>query len=236
MCGRYVLFTEIQEIDDFLNSVDSGKYRAPDKQGKIELRSNFNVAPTNQMPVAFTNEEGQRVLSPMHWGFMGWKPKEGDRLFMPINTRDDKVMKSRMWKSPFLHKRCLVPANGFYEWTGSKGNKTPHYIYPKGGGLMAFAGIYSELAPESSDTAMSYSIITTTTNKVMEDIHDRMPVILHPSEFGDWLDPSNEDPDYLKEFLRPYPDDGIEEHIVSKAVGNVRNNEPGLIEKADLFN
>ncbi|WP_421773734.1 SOS response-associated peptidase [Gracilimonas sp.] len=235
MCGRYVLFKQIQSIDEFLNAVDSGKYRAPGKQGEFEFHPNYNVAPTNIMPVAYTNEEGKRILEPMHWGFMGWKPKKGDRPFLPINTRDDKVRKSRMWTNPFLHKRCIVPANGFYEWTGSKGNKTPHYIYPKSGDFMGFAGIYSELAPEDKGAERSYSIITTEPNKVMEDIHDRMPVILHPSEFDDWLNPENDDPNYLKDFLKPYPDDGIEEHIVSKAVGNVRNNEPGLIEKADLF-
>ncbi|MCH2449855.1 MAG: SOS response-associated peptidase [Gracilimonas sp.] len=235
MCGRYVIYQELDEINDFLNSIDSGKYRAPGKQGEFYFSPNYNVAPTNIMPVAFTNEEGKRILEPMHWGFMGWKPKEGDRPFLPINTRDDKVMKSRMWKGPFQHKRCIVPANGFYEWTGSKGNKTPHYIYPTQGKLMGFAGIYNDLAPEDKDADFSYSIITTSPNKVMEDIHDRMPVILHPEEFDDWLNPENDDPNYLKEFLEPYPDDGIEEHIVSKAVGKVQNNGPGLIEKADLF-
>lgn len=232
MCGRYVLYEELEEINYFLNTVDRGKFSS---EGRGLYHKNYNVSPTNVMPVALSNDEGQRVLEPMHWGFMGWKPKEGDRPFLPINARDDKVMKSSMWETSFLNRRCLVPANGFYEWAGSKSNKTPHYIHPAQDKCMAFAGIYSDLAPESAGVDMSYSIITTAPNKVMQDIHDRMPVIIHPSEFDDWLDPNNEDPNYLKEFLKPYPDDGIEEHIVSKAVGNVRINQPGLIEKADLF-
>jgi putative SOS response-associated peptidase YedK len=235
MCGRYVLYQELDDVNDFLNAVDSGRWRTPGKQGEFVFQPNYNVAPTNIMPVARVNEDGKRVLEPMHWGFMGWKPKEGDRPFTPINTRDDKVMKSRMWKTPFLQRRCIVPANGFYEWTGPKGNKTPHFIHPTDGKLMGFAGIYSELAPESSEAGMSYSVITTDPNKVMEDIHDRMPVILHPEEFDDWLNPENDDPNFLKDFLKPYPNDGIEEYIVSQAVGNVRNNQPGLIEKTDLF-
>ncbi|MAL18509.1 MAG: hypothetical protein CL670_12495 [Balneola sp.] len=239
MCGRYTLTAEEQqELEDFLNSIDQGiappLNRRPGKQTEIFF-ANYNVAPTHEMPVAFVNEEGQRVIVSMHWGFMGWKPKKGDKPFTPINTRDDKIMSSRMWKSPFLNRRCIVPANGFYEWTGSKGNKTPHYIYPKEGKFMGFAGIYSDIAPESSSVGQSYSIITTSPNKLMESIHDRMPVILHPEEFDDWLNPENTDPDFLLDFLEPYPDDALKEHIVPKAVGNVKNNEPGLIEKADLF-
>lgn len=232
MCGRYVLYQELDEINHFLNSVESRRYQADDKG---EFRPNYNVAPSHIMPVVYTNEDGKRILTPMHWGFMGWKPKEGDKPFLPINTRDDKVIKSQMWKDSFLHKRCIVPVNGFYEWSGSKGNKTPHFIYPSEGKLMGFAGIYNDLAPEGKDAEFSYSIITTSPNKIMDKIHDRMPVILHPEEFEDWLNPKNDDPKFLKVFLEPYPDDGIKEHIVSKAVGNVRNNEAGLIEKADLF-
>lgn len=235
MCGRYTLFKKIEEIITFLNANDSGKYRTPDDQGEIEFRPNYNVSPTHIMPVAYTGDDGKRVLEPMHWGFMGWKPKDGKTPFLPINTRDDTITEKPMWSRAFTQRRCIVPANGFYEWAGKKGNKTPHYIYPKDGEFMGLAEIYSDLAPEDKSIDMSYSIITTSPNKVVEHIHDRMPVILHPSEFDDWLCTENNDPDYLKDFLRPYPDDGIQEYIVSKSVGNVQNNGPGLIEKADLF-
>jgi len=124
-----------------------------------------------------------------------------------------------------------VPARGFYEWSGKKGSKTPHYIYPVKEKFIGFAGIYSDLAPEDKQSTRSYSIITTKPNKLMEMIHDRMPVILHPSEFSDWLNPDNQSPDFLTDFLRPYPDDGLDEYIVGKAVGNVRNNNETLIQK-----
>lgn len=233
MCGRYALFKKLEEINDFLNAIDSGRYRNPGRQENIEFGPNYNVAPTHVMPVALTNEENQTVIEPMHWGFMGWKPKPGTKPFLPINTRDDSVVEKPMWKKAFSSSRCIVPASGFYEWSGKKGSKTPHYIYPVKEPLFGFAGIYSPLSPE--DDLKSYSIITTSPNNVMENIHDRMPVILHPSEFDDWLNPENNDPDYLTDFLQPYPDDAMDEYLVSKAVGNVRNNEPGLIEKADLF-
>lgn len=225
MCGRYVLYEELDEIDHFLGVME--------RHG--EYHPSYNIAPSNVMPVAFTGEDGRRMLESMHWGFMGWQPKPGDSPFLPINTRDDSVAKKPMWTKAFAERRCIIPANGFYEWTGTKGNKTPYYIYPKGEPLFGFAGLYSDLAPDNRPARRSYSIITTSPNKVMEKIHDRMPVILHPSEFDQWLDPEQHDPKYLQEFLEPYPDDGLEEHIVPKAVGNVRNNEPGLIAKADLF-
>ncbi len=231
MCGRYTLtYEEQMDLESFLNALDGGLLL---KNHQQTMFANYNVAPSHIMPVAQCNEEGKRVLESMHWGFMGWKPKPGTKPFLPINTRDDSVAKKPMWKKAFSQNRCIVPAYGFYEWTGKKGNKTPHYIYPAGDPFFGFAGIYSDLVPEETEAQKSYSIITTSPNKVMEPIHDRMPVILHPSEFDDWLNPDNEDPNFLMDFLRPYPDDAMSEHIVGKAVGNVRNNEPGLIEKAD---
>lgn len=225
MCGRYGIY-DTKDISEFIKV---------DVSDEIAFDANYNAAPTQSLPVARTNENGKRAINAMHWGFMGWKPKPGDRPFTPINTRDDKILKSRMWKSPFLNNRCIVPANGFYEWTGKKGNKTPHFIYPKKGGLMGFAGIYSTLAPEGSPSVMSFSIITTSPNRLMEPIHDRMPVILLQEEFDHWLDPKNTDPEFLTHFLKPYPDEGLQEHIVGQAVGNVKNNDPWLIKKADLF-
>lgn len=225
MCGRYVLNKPLKEITEFLNASST----------LAEVSPNFNTAPTHEMPVAFTGETGARTVGLFHWGFMGWQPKHGSMPFFPINTRDDAIYSKPMWKKAFLEKRCIVPASGFYEWAGTKGNKTPHYIFSVSKPLMGMAGIYSDLAPGYSASQKSYSIITTSANKKMEKIHDRMPVILHPGEFDDWLNPANRDPAYLKDFLRPYPDDDLDAYIVSKAVGNVRNNEAGLIEKAGLF-
>lgn len=237
MCGRYVLYEELDEINDFLNSVDSGRWRTPGKQGEFTFQPNYNVAPTHIMPVAYTSEEGKRILMPMHWGFMGWKPKKGGKPFTPFNTRSESVTEKPMWSKAFTQRRCIVPVNGFYEWKGPRGDKTPYFIYPTEKKLMGIAGIYSNLAPEDKAAEMSFSMMITSPNKVMEEIHDRMPVILHPSEFDDWLNPENEDPNYLKEFLKPYADDGIKAHIVSQDVNSTRDriNEPYLLKKAELF-
>lgn len=222
MCGRYALFKLLDEIDHFLGLLE--------RRG--EITPNFNVAPTNRMPVAFVDDSGNRVAENMFWGFMGWKPKEGQKPFLPINTRDDSLIKKPMWQRAFTSRRCLVPMNGFYEWQGPKGKKVPHFIYPKDDELLVAAGIYSGLSP--IDGVRSYSVITTSPNSLMEPIHDRMPAFLHPSEFETWLDP-DQPLDLLLDMIQPYPNDAITEHIVAKAVGNVRNNSPELVEPATLL-
>ncbi len=233
MCGRYTLtYEEVTELEEFLYSAETDHLLK--NHGETSF-ANYNVAPSHHMPVACSDGDGRRMLTSMHWGFMGWKPKPGTKPFLPINTRDDSVTEKPMWKRAFTSNRCIVPASGFYEWAGKKGNKTPHYIYPIRDKFLGFAGIYSDMTPDDAEVQMSFSIITTSPNSVMKNIHDRMPVILHPSEFDDWLNPNNRDPDYLTDFLHPCPDDVISEHIVSKAVGNVRNNHEGLIQKAGLF-
>ncbi len=222
MCGRYALFKLLDEIDHFLGVLE--------RRG--EITPNYNVAPTHQMPVAYSDADGKRVAENMHWGFMGWKPKDGQKPFLPINTRDDSLTKKPMWQRAFSTRRCLVPMNGFYEWQGPKGKKVPHYIYPKESELLVAAGIYSGLSP--IDGVPSFSVITTSPNSLMEPIHDRMPAFLHPSEFDDWLN-ADQPEDFLLDMIQPYPDDAISEHIVSKAVGNVRNNSSELVEPATLF-
>lgn len=200
---------------------------------KGEITPNYNVAPTHAMPVAYLDEDGNRIAENMHWGFMGWKPKDGKKPFLPINTRDDSLTNKPMWQIAFQSRRCLVPMNGFYEWHGTKGKKTPHYIHPKNDReLLVAAGIYSDLSP--IEGTRSYSVITTQPNNLMKPIHDRMPAFLHPSEFDDWLD-SDQPSDLLLDLIQPYPDDALSEHIVSNAVGNVRNNYAGLIQKSELF-
>ena len=162
----------------------------------------------------------------MHWGFMGWKPKVGSSPLLPINTRSEQIGEKPMWRSVST-QRCLVPMNGFFEWSGTKGNKTPHYIQGVKNSILFAAGFYSPLSP--LDSLYSFSILTTRPNATMQDIHNRMPVFLHSSEWTHWLNPQLgiEDLNYL---LGPYPDDGLKSHIVPPAVGNVRNNEPHLIE------
>ncbi len=197
MCGRYTLtFEQVQELEEFLDAWDR------EKGDRTTPYGNYNVAPTHQMPVSFL-EEGRKIIENMHWGFMGWKPKPGQKPFLPINARDDSFGNKPMWTRA-LSKRCIIPISGFYEWKGPKGNKTPYYIYPTDGKFMAAAGVYSSLSPVEG--MKSYSVITTSPNSLMESIHNRMPAFLHPSEFEAWLNP-DADTKLLLDMLNPYPVD-----------------------------
>lgn len=238
MCGRYTLtFEKLQEIEEFLNAVDRGEY-----SGQIqEPYAQYNISPSyykhpDEVPklVVYVNEQGNRVIDTMFWGFMKYPERPGKKPFTLINARDDSLMEKDFWTDSFLYKRCLIPADGFFEWTGPKGKRMPHYIYPTEEKHVAFAGLYSTNAPKKSGVSKSFAIITTEPNAVVEPLHDRMPAILHPSEFDDWLNPDITDPNYLLDLLHPYPDDAINEHIVGK-FGGKNTSDPGLIEKADLF-
>jgi len=147
-----------------------------------------------------------------------------------INARSESVNSKKSFKRSFERHRCMVPAIGFYEWKGEKGNKTPYYIFPTHEELFTFAGIYSVWKSPKGEKVPTYSIITTEANNTMTELHDRMPVMLLKEEFDEWLDPTNRNASGLKELLKPFPDDAIGFHEVGKAVGKVQNNSKKLIE------
>jgi putative SOS response-associated peptidase YedK len=191
---------------------------------------NYNVAPTHRMPVVGENKDGQRTIRPFRWGLLPFWAKEKKVSYSMINARGESVDSKKSYKGLFRRKRCLVPASGFYEWTGKKGNKTPYYIYPTHEELSAFAGIYNVWESPEGETVPSYSIITTQANTKMAELHDRMPVMLLKEEWAEWLDPGNQNTQALKDLLHPFPDDAIGFHQVDKAVGKVQNNSKELIQ------
>ena len=222
MCGRYTLEQGLDEIEAFLNA-------KADAYG--QFHPTYNAAPSQNLPVAYRNERSDVVIEPMNWGFIGWPPKEGERPFSIINTRDDKITQKPMWNKAVSARRCIVPISGFYEWKGPKGKKTPYYIYSSSDPMLGLAGIYSNLSPWEDRRIKTYSIITTSPNAMMEGIHNRMPAILHPTEFEDWLNPDVSNASEVLDLIRPYPDAALAFHEVGRAVGNVRNDNPELIEE-----
>ncbi len=235
MCGRATLTFEKQmELEDFLNAVDSGQLPSLlDSHGGYH---NYNAPPTSVLPVCYKGDDGQRIIDPAYWWFMKWPTKDGKTNFKysTFNARADKLLSSNLWKSVISDPsaRCIIPLSGYYEFSGPKGNKTPYYFHPTGQKFFAAAGLYSKISP--NEGMNSFTIITTKPNDVQEPVHDRMPALLLPDEFDDWLNPGHST-DYIMEMLRPYPNDGMNQYIVSKEVNNAKNNHPGLIEKADLF-
>ena len=215
MCGRYSL-----------NDADEIPQRFSVKVKKdVTLKPNFNVAPTQVMPVITAAEDGTRQIEMMKWGIPRILGK--DLVKELINTRADKAF-GGFWRKTVCNRRCLIPANGFYEWKGSTGNKTPFFIYPKKSELFAFAGIWDTWKSEDGHEIKVYSIMTTEPNKEMSSIHNREPVMLHREDEASWIEPSNDSQDQLEHLLHPYEDNGLEIYEVSRDVNAVRNNNNRL--------
>lgn len=222
MCGRYTIY-QTKEL--------ANRYRVDDHdldELLASLRANYNVAPGQTLPVVTQDEA--RHLKLYRWGFIPSWAKDKNIGYKMINSRAETVFEKPMWKGAVLKHRCLIPANGFYEWKGSGKDKRPYYIYPKDQELFSFAGITSGWTDRNTGEIIeSFSILTTSPNKEMESIHDRMPVILKPSDEDRWLDPSQNTPESIADLLVPMKDDSLDMVEVSRDVNSVRNNDEHLI-------
>jgi putative SOS response-associated peptidase YedK len=220
MCGRYVL-----EAPEDLSE------RFQLRQLAIQLPHTWNAAPTNRLPVIVENQEGEREAQLMQWGLIPRWAKPGDKKALaPINARAETITEKPMFRNLVKRNRCLVPANGFYEWKNLGDHKQPYYITVPDDPLFAFAGLYESFTNDEGEETSTYTIITTEPNELMSTLHNRMPVILHPQDEEEWLDPEVTDPLQVERLLVPYPADEMEAFPVSRKVGNTRNDGPDLIE------
>ena len=219
MCGR---FTQRLSSADFARI-----FGARDLLESAGER--YNVAPSQRVAVVAEREE-ERVLEPMRWGLVpGWakSPLAGKH---PINARAETVAASPLFRHAFRATRCLVPADGFYEWQRlPDGRRQPHYISAPNDQPLAFAGLWSAWSERTSEAPalLTCAILTTTPNETMATIHDRMPVILTPEAWGLWLDRQS-DPSELQGLLRPYSGD-LRLYPVAPLVNSVRQQGPALI-------
>lgn len=216
MCGRYAL-TEPDELTDRFD------VEAPAEP----LKPNYNAAPGQFMPV-ITEQDGGRKLEVMKWGLVPVWAKDVKMGYKLINARAETLFAKNMWKSAVIKRRCLIPANGFYEWKRQDGGKTPFFIHPEDQELFAFAGVWESWHDPAGETLHSYSIITTEPNKEMAGIHNRMPVILRQEDEAAWLE-AGSDQQAIEQFLHPYHDGGLELFEVSKDVNIVKNNDGRLV-------
>jgi putative SOS response-associated peptidase YedK len=246
MCGRFALYTPPARIARYF-----GATLAESVDG--ERAPSWNVAPTDpvlgvrdrpaRLPEQNPQDEGvaeaggepERVLMSLRWGLIPWWSKDaksGSRLF---NARGETVATRASFREAFRERRIIVPADGFYEWHKTKtGARQPHYFSRADGQPLAFAGLAERWrdknAGPDAPVVRSCTVITATAGPDMAGIHDRMPVILDPATFDIWLDPANEDVEELRAFLRPPPAGTVVHHPVGPRIGNVRNNDPSLIE------
>jgi putative SOS response-associated peptidase YedK len=202
MCGRYSLHANPDVI-----ALMFGLSEIPAYQPR------YNIAPTAQVLIIRQNEAAM-----VRWGLVPRWAKDPSMGAQMNNARAETVAEKPSFQEAYRKRRCLVPANGFYEWKLENGLRQPYYIYPSSGQLFAFAGLW-----EQSQDLQTCAIITTDANEKMAAVHERMPVIVSPAEYSAWL--SGE-----AGLLRPCPDSAIDIRRVSRAVNNTRNENPGLIE------
>lgn len=230
MCGRYASSRPPELIAEKFDVAEV----------KTEsLKENFNVAPTTKVYAVLERstdeDEVQRQLRALRWGLVpSWAKdvKIGNRM---INARAESVAEKPAYRRALAKRRCLIPADGYYEWLAQAGRpKQPFFIRRRDGEQLAIAGLYElwrdKDAGDDAEWLWSCTIITTDANSATEHIHDRMPVVLSPKNWGPWLDPANSDTDRLAKLLVPAPAKDFEAFPVSTQVNNVRNNGPHLLD------
>lgn len=226
MCGRYTSTTP---------PADLGAYFDVDEVVVTDLGPRFNVAPTDEVYAVATSSSGTRRLGAFRWGLVPFWAKDASVGSRMINARAESILDKPAFRRPLERKRCIVPADGFYEWQAVEGQKAkqPWYISRVDGDALAFAGLWESWRPvKGSDEGriVSCTIITTDANDAVRPVHDRMPVVLPPGEWAGWLDPTNSDVDDLHRLLVPAPAALFQLRPVSTAVSNVRNDGPHLLD------
>ncbi len=220
MCGRYTLKTPVNALAEWFDLDDYPSSLTP----------SYNIAPTQEV-AAIVEEGEERKLETFRWGLIpSWAkdPSIGNKM---INARAETVSEKPSFRSAFKKRRCLIVADGFYEWQKTDGGKQPFHIKLSDSSPFAFAGLW-ETWDKDGEEIRSCSIITTDANDLMNEIHHRMPVILHPENYGVWLDSGFEEKETLMDLLKPYPSNQMEAYAVSRRVNKPSNNEPSVLESA----
>jgi putative SOS response-associated peptidase YedK len=224
MCGRYANFlTEQELVDAFAIATIADDARL--------LPPNFNLGPMQQGIIIRQRPDG-REAELAKWGLVpGWAkdPGVGVRAF---NARAETIAEKPTFKNAFAKRRCIVPANGYFEWQVTEDGKVPQFIHPADGSPLAFAGLTEVWRPSKDDPwLVTFSIVTTEARGEMKQIHDREPVMLTRDDVDVWLDPESTQDDLFAAIADPAPE--LTWHAVDKRVGNVRNNDEDLIEPAE---
>lgn len=220
MCGRFIGYRQLDELQQFF----------PIDRANCDVAANFNVAPTQEILAIYTYE-GENWLDRFHWGlvpFWAKDPSIGNRM---INARAETIDEKPSFKNAFKKRRCLIIADGFYEWKGTKGQKQPMLITLPDKKPFAFAGLWEIWYKNKQAPAYrSCTIITTEASASIREIHHRMPVILKPEVYKDWLNPQYQNTENLKHILAVERLTELTSYPVSKQVNFARNNDLSLLD------
>lgn len=224
MCGRFTQHYTWAEVHAFLSV-----FGAPQN-----LQPRYNIAPTTWVDVVRATEDGERELVRMRWGLVpAWWKKPLKELPSTFNARAESVAEKPMFRSAFRSRRCIIPASGFYEWTGEPGAKQPHlFTAANGSPLLAFAGLWEAWRnPETREEVLTCTMIVSGASSWMESYHDRMPILLEPSQFDRWLDG-----EMTAAELHPAPGEALREWPVSRRLNRTGqgDDDPTIIEPVEV--
>ena len=224
MCGRFVGFRRLEELQEYF----------PIDVANVEVTPNYNVSPTQEI-LAIARHDDKNHLEKLNWGLVPFWAKDtgiGSRM---INARSETAASKPSFRNAFKNRRCLILADGFYEWKGEKGQKQPMFLTLPNGGPFAFAGLWEtwDNQGKASTPYRSATILTREASDSVMPIHNRMPVILRPKAFATWLDRNNQDVRLLQELIQNQIYTNLKSVPVSKQVNSVKVNRPGNIKPVE---
>ena len=223
MCGRARLSSDVSEIKLV--------FSIPPHRPTPNTAPSWNVAPTDPLPVVrYDTRASERALDAMRWGLVPFWAKDIKVGFANINAKAEGIEGKPAFREAFQRRRCLVPVDNFYEWKKTAVGKQPYAIALADRRLMALAGLWETWRSPAGERVRSFAIITTTPNELCAELHNRMPVVLKPAAWPAWLGEEPTDAPKLKALLAPYPSEEMVAWPISPRVGNVKNNDPSLIE------
>jgi putative SOS response-associated peptidase YedK len=221
MCGRFTLtWDPWRRVADRLGLAADAEL--------VSYRPRWNIAPTDEHFIVTSRFE-QRSAQLARWGLVNRWARDAKRAAQAINAKAETLDKLPSFREAFLQRRCVIAADGFYEWTGPKNQRQPIWIHPPAGGLILFAGPYESWYPEPKRGALTFTIVTCAANALIGKIHDRMPVILDDRGAEDWMNPRELNPASLKRLLAPTLESALEMRPASPLANSVKNDGPELL-------
>ncbi|MCH9808651.1 MAG: SOS response-associated peptidase [Alphaproteobacteria bacterium] len=219
MCSRYSLTSPHEAVRATFGYVNAA-----------EFPPRYNIAPTQPVGIVRTSHTKQREMALVRWGLIPSWAKEPAKFATLINARSETAAEKASFRASFRHRRCIVPADGFYEWTGKPGHKQPHLIRQKSGDVMGLAGLWEHWLGADGSEVETMAILTVAANRDMEAIHDRMPAILKPEDYEAWIDCSSGSSVGMGKLLKPAAKGLLEIIAVSRELNNPRNDFPEVQE------
>ena len=219
MCGRFALWAGREEIEAGFG------VRLP-----AEPEAGYNIAPSREVAAVRASREGNREAAFLRWGLVPSWAKDPNSGYRMINARADTVFQKPAYRAAIRKRRCLIPANAFFEWKRTEKGKQPYLIRLRGEEVFGLAGLWERWQNrETGEVIESCAILTTRPNRAMQELHDRMPVIVAPQSYSLWLDPRVGEPDRIAPLLEPYPAEAMQMHAISREVNNPANDSPSLM-------